>query len=70
MVLGINRGTPSVMNATAKMAGGVTATGSSVVNNASTNIHGPINIASQYDADYFFKRLNRNSQLASMGVST
>lgn len=34
-----------------------------------TNIYGDINIDSEADADYFFKRLDRNNELEQMGLS-
>jgi hypothetical protein len=35
-----------------------------------TNIYGNISIGSQQDSDYFFSRLSRDQELASMGVSS
>lgn len=46
--------------------------GSSVIpnNSITTNIHGPINIGSEVQADSFLKRLSRNQELAEMGLAT
>lgn len=44
--------------------------GAGVTQNTTTNINGPINIDSQQDADYFFKRIDRNTQLQGFGIST
>jgi tape measure domain-containing protein len=67
---GIEQSAVLPRNAMTRALSGMQVNGASQTPQSNTSIYGNISIGNKQDADYFFKRLNRDQELLSFGLTT